>query len=170
MSWNNSRWTTGRRQNSNSACTQRRRFLPVRIIECYCSFYAEDFIEAQDNFSDGRTVQFHPHYSLHTRAFRLLVSDGQRGSFRYCQEQAGCDEVFLFIHVHLHLHFPSPSYTNLNRVLAQVVSSITASLRFDGALNVDLTEFQAFLTKEVSLRKLKTCRPISFHIHAFTSR
>uniref|UniRef100_A0A8C0IU77 Tubulin alpha chain n=1 Tax=Chelonoidis abingdonii TaxID=106734 RepID=A0A8C0IU77_CHEAB len=35
-----------------------------------------------------------------------------------------------------------PSYHNLNRLIAQIVSSITASLRFDGALNVDLTEFQ----------------------------
>jgi hypothetical protein len=33
----------------------------------------------------------------------------------------------------------------LNRLIAQVVSSITASLRFDGALNVDLTEFQTNL-------------------------
>ncbi|KAM3859804.1 tubulin alpha chain-like [Diretmus argenteus] len=38
-----------------------------------------------------------------------------------------------------------PSYTNLNRLVAQVVSSITASLRFDGALNVDLQEFQTNL-------------------------
>nr|CAD2147268.1 unnamed protein product [Meloidogyne enterolobii] len=38
-----------------------------------------------------------------------------------------------------------PSYTNLNRLISQVVSSITASLRFDGALNVDLTEFQTNL-------------------------
>ncbi|CAG0901749.1 unnamed protein product [Cyprideis torosa] len=38
-----------------------------------------------------------------------------------------------------------PSYTNLNRLIAQVLSSITASLRFDGALNVDLTEFQTNL-------------------------
>merc|ERR1712022_93943 len=30
----------------------------------------------------------------------------------------------------------------LNRLLAQVISSLTASLRFDGALNVDVTEFQ----------------------------
>ena len=34
---------------------------------------------------------------------------------------------------------------NLNRVIAQVVSSITASLRFDGSLNVDLNEFQTNL-------------------------
>uniref|UniRef100_H2YDX4 Tubulin alpha chain n=1 Tax=Ciona savignyi TaxID=51511 RepID=H2YDX4_CIOSA len=38
-----------------------------------------------------------------------------------------------------------PSYMNLNRVVAQVVSSITASLRFEGSLNVDLTEFQTNL-------------------------
>ena len=35
-----------------------------------------------------------------------------------------------------------PTYTNLNRLIGQIVSSITASLRFDGALNVDLKEFQ----------------------------
>ncbi|XP_050416827.1 tubulin alpha-2/alpha-4 chain-like, partial [Patella vulgata] len=37
------------------------------------------------------------------------------------------------------------TYTNLNRLIAQIVSSVTASLRFDGALNVDLTEFQTNL-------------------------
>jgi len=37
------------------------------------------------------------------------------------------------------------TYTNLNRLIGQIVSSITASLRFDGALNVDLTEFQTNL-------------------------
>lgn len=58
------------------------------------------------------------------------------------------------------LDLPRPTYTNLNRLIAQVlfynfkdaclcflqvISSITASLRFDGALNVDLTEFQTNL-------------------------
>jgi tubulin alpha len=38
-----------------------------------------------------------------------------------------------------------PNYINLNRLISQVVSSITASLRFDGALNVDLTEYQTNL-------------------------
>ena len=33
-------------------------------------------------------------------------------------------------------------YINLNRLIGQIVSSITLSLRFDGALNVDLMEFQ----------------------------
>jgi tubulin alpha len=43
------------------------------------------------------------------------------------------------------LDIERPTYTNLNRLISQVVSSITASLRFDGALNVDLTEFQTNL-------------------------
>jgi tubulin alpha len=38
-----------------------------------------------------------------------------------------------------------PNYTNLNRLIAQVVSSITSSLRFEGSLNVDLNEFQTNL-------------------------
>uniref|UniRef100_A0A8C0I654 Tubulin alpha chain n=1 Tax=Balaenoptera musculus TaxID=9771 RepID=A0A8C0I654_BALMU len=38
-----------------------------------------------------------------------------------------------------------PTYPNLNRLISQRVSSITASLRCDGALNVDLTEFQTDL-------------------------
>jgi tubulin alpha len=43
------------------------------------------------------------------------------------------------------LDIERPTYTNLNRLIAQVVSSLTASLRFDGALNVDVTEFQTNL-------------------------
>ncbi|CAF2713930.1 unnamed protein product [Rotaria sp. Silwood2] len=43
------------------------------------------------------------------------------------------------------LNIERPTYHNLNRLIAQIVSSITASLRFDGALNVDLTEFQTNL-------------------------
>lgn len=38
-----------------------------------------------------------------------------------------------------------PTYTNLNRLLAQVVASTTASLRFSGSMNVDLNEFQTNL-------------------------
>jgi tubulin alpha len=43
------------------------------------------------------------------------------------------------------LDIERPSYANLNRLIAQIVSSITASLRFEGALNVDLNEFQTNL-------------------------
>ncbi|KAH0717267.1 hypothetical protein KY285_013298 [Solanum tuberosum] len=37
------------------------------------------------------------------------------------------------------------TYTNLNRLISQVISSLTASLRFDGALNVDVNEIQTNL-------------------------
>ncbi|KAL0792443.1 hypothetical protein Bca101_063820 [Brassica carinata] len=43
------------------------------------------------------------------------------------------------------LNIERPTYTNLNRLVSQVISSLTASLRFDGALNVDVTEFQTNL-------------------------
>ncbi|KAJ6660052.1 hypothetical protein lerEdw1_018250 [Lerista edwardsae] len=43
------------------------------------------------------------------------------------------------------LDIEHPTYINLNHLISQIVSSITASLRFDGALNVDLTEFQTNL-------------------------
>merc|ERR1712078_318581 len=43
------------------------------------------------------------------------------------------------------LDIERPTYTNLNRLLSQIISSLTASLRFDGALNVDVTEFQTNL-------------------------
>lgn len=38
-----------------------------------------------------------------------------------------------------------PNYQNLNRLVAQIVSSTTASLRFEGSMNVDLNEFQTNL-------------------------
>jgi len=57
------------------------------------------------------------------------------------------------------LDIERPTYTNLNRLLAQVVSSITASLRFDGALNVDLTEFQTNLVPYPRIHfPLATCK------------
>ena len=42
---------------------------------------------------------------------------------------------------HSNLNTECPTYTNLNRLIGPIVSSITASLRFD----VDLTEFQTKL-------------------------
>jgi len=35
-----------------------------------------------------------------------------------------------------------PTYVNLNRLIAQVVSSLTASLRFDGPIPIDLYEYE----------------------------
>ncbi|XP_065566149.1 tubulin alpha-8 chain-like isoform X2 [Artemia franciscana] len=43
------------------------------------------------------------------------------------------------------LQVERPLYKNLNRLIAHIISGITLSLRFDGALNVDLTEFQTNL-------------------------
>merc|ERR1712165_404500 len=43
------------------------------------------------------------------------------------------------------LNIKKPSYENLNRIIAKVVSSMTAALRFDGELNVDMNEFQTNL-------------------------
>jgi len=43
------------------------------------------------------------------------------------------------------LDIERPNYSNLNRIIGQVVSSMTASLRFKGQLNVDLNEFQTNL-------------------------
>ncbi|KAF4319920.1 hypothetical protein BBO99_00005843 [Phytophthora kernoviae] len=43
------------------------------------------------------------------------------------------------------LDIDRPTYSNLNRLIAQVISSLTTSLRFDGSLNVDINEFQTNL-------------------------
>jgi len=43
------------------------------------------------------------------------------------------------------LRIPKPDVGNLNRLISKVISSMTASLRFSGELNVDLTEFQTNL-------------------------
>jgi len=44
-----------------------------------------------------------------------------------------------------HLDIKRPSYDTLNRLIAKAASSMTASLRFGGELNVDLNEFQTNL-------------------------
>ncbi|XP_063955001.1 tubulin alpha-8 chain-like [Lytechinus pictus] len=62
---------------------------------------------------------------------------------------------------HRNLDVERPTYTNLNRLIGQVVSSITASLRFEGALNVDLTEFQTNLVPYPRIHfPLSTIAPI----------
>merc|ERR1712176_428695 len=43
------------------------------------------------------------------------------------------------------LDIKRPSYDTLNRLISKAVSSMTASLRFEGELNVDLNEFQTNL-------------------------
>ncbi|GMP21833.1 hypothetical protein CsSME_00000101 [Camellia sinensis var. sinensis] len=43
------------------------------------------------------------------------------------------------------LDIERPTYTNLNRLISQIISSLTTSLRFDGAIKVDVIEFQTNL-------------------------
>jgi len=63
----------------------------------------------------------------HTEVSVLLDNEAIYG---ICQKQLDLDR---------------PSYSDLNMIVAKVVSSMTASLRFDGELNVDLGEFQTNL-------------------------
>ncbi|VAH94825.1 unnamed protein product [Triticum turgidum subsp. durum] len=55
------------------------------------------------------------------------------------------------------LDIERPTYTNLNRLVSQVISSLTASLRFDGALNVDVNEFQTNLVPYPSIQFVDWC-------------
>jgi tubulin alpha len=52
------------------------------------------------------------------------------------------------------LDIERPSYQNLNRLIAQVVSSLTASLRFEGSLNVDINDFPTVLVPYPRLHML----------------
>ncbi|KFR15361.1 Tubulin alpha chain, partial [Opisthocomus hoazin] len=66
------------------------------------------------------------------------------GSASGCCHTLGLSSL-LWLPLDRNLDIERPTYTNLNRLIGQIVSSVTASLRFDGALNVDLTEFQTNL-------------------------
>ncbi|KAF6372668.1 tubulin alpha like 3 [Rhinolophus ferrumequinum] len=55
------------------------------------------------------------------------------------------DNEALYDICHHQLGIERPSYTSINGLVGQAVSSITASLRFEGPLNVDLIEFQTNL-------------------------
>lgn len=55
------------------------------------------------------------------------------------------DNEAIFDICHRKLGVERPSYASINRLIGQAVSSITASLRFKGPLNVDLIEFQTNL-------------------------
>ena len=68
-----------------------------------------------------------------------------KGSMDHCEIAFCIDNEAVYDVCRRNLDIERPTYTNVNRILAQVVSSLTASLRFDGAINVDLTEFQTNL-------------------------
>ena len=52
------------------------------------------------------------------------------------------------------LDIERPSYSNINRLVAQVISSLTASLRFPGSLNVDINDFPTVLVPYPRLHML----------------
>merc|ERR1711992_342189 len=54
------------------------------------------------------------------------------------------------------LDIKRPSYDTLNRLIAKATSSMTASLRFEGELNVDLNEFQTNLVPFPRLHSMTT--------------
>nr|XP_012596665.1 tubulin alpha chain-like 3 [Microcebus murinus] len=64
-------------------------------------------------------------------------------------EHADCtflvDNEAVYDVCHRKLGVERPSYASINRLLAQAASAVTASLRFQGPLNVDLVEFQTNL-------------------------
>eukprot|EP00008_Paramoeba_atlantica_P000392 CAMPEP_0201500886 /NCGR_PEP_ID=MMETSP0151_2-20130828/83295_1 /ASSEMBLY_ACC=CAM_ASM_000257 /TAXON_ID=200890 /ORGANISM="Paramoeba atlantica, Strain 621/1 / CCAP 1560/9" /LENGTH=447 /DNA_ID=CAMNT_0047894357 /DNA_START=473 /DNA_END=1816 /DNA_ORIENTATION=- len=66
------------------------------------------------------------------------------------------------------LKVQKPTYQNLNRLIAQVISSVTASLRFEGMLNVDINEFQVNLVPYPRIHFLMcSYAPIHATEHAF---
>lgn len=73
-------------------------------------------------------------------ARRSLIFSWINCAFRVDNE-AVCDTC------HINHHIEHIAYNNLSGQVGQIVSSITASLRFDGVLNADMYEF---LTKLVS--------------------
>jgi len=62
-----------------------------------------------------------------------------------CLEHSDCCFIFdneaMYNLCAMRLDIHRPTYTNINRLIAQVVSSITASLRYDGQLNTDIKEW-----------------------------
>lgn len=53
--------------------------------------------------------------------------------------------IYFYRSPNSNLDVNDPTFTNLNRLLAQITSSITASMRFEGAVNVSLQELQTNL-------------------------
>ncbi|KAK6247441.1 hypothetical protein QUC31_019006 [Theobroma cacao] len=59
------------------------------------------------------------------------------------------------------LDIERPTYTNLNRLISQIILSLTSSLRFDGAINVEITEFQTNLVPYPRIHfMLSSCAPV----------
>ncbi len=99
-----------------------------------------------------RTVQLCADDSHDLRACRLLLYGNPFAfsTFIWSSISFQVDNEAIFGICKKYLGISQPSFTNLNRLIAQVVSSITVSLRFTGSLNVDLNEFQTNLVPFVT--------------------
>ncbi|MHA1583641.1 MAG: tubulin beta chain [Promethearchaeota archaeon] len=60
---------------------------------------------------------------------------------QYADETVVIDNHALFQIVHKNMGIADPVYDDLNNVISQALSDITASLRFKGSLNTDMKEF-----------------------------
>uniref|UniRef100_A0A251TI46 Tubulin alpha chain n=2 Tax=Helianthus annuus TaxID=4232 RepID=A0A251TI46_HELAN len=76
---------------------------------------------------------------------RLSVDYGKKSNLEHTDVSVLLDNEAIYDICKQSLDIERPTYTNLNRLISQVISSLTTSLRFDGALNVDVTEFQTNL-------------------------
>lgn len=66
-------------------------------------------------------------------------------SMEHCDCAMLLDNEAIFDICEISLDIERPSYLDLNTVISRTVASITASLRFQGSLNIDLQEFQTNL-------------------------
>ncbi|XP_070177427.1 tubulin alpha-2/alpha-4 chain-like isoform X2 [Littorina saxatilis] len=122
-SWSVSLSTTARSPSSSSPSTPRHSLNSTRMLTIFGVYVQIS------------TAVVEPYNSILTTHTTLEHSD--------CAFMVDNEAIYDICRRNLDIE--RPTYTNLNRLIAQIVSSITASLRFDGALNVDLTEFQTNL-------------------------
>ncbi len=79
-----------------------------------------------------------------------------RSLLEYCDLTFNLDNEALYNVCKTSLDIEKPSYQNLNRLIAQAVSSLTSSLRFDGTLSVDFHDFPTVLVPYPRLHTLVT--------------
>ena len=145
-------WTTARRANWSSPSTLLLRFIINLTSLSHLGFYFTQFFARlfSCTFIDIMHLIFNKLYNVYPQISTAVVEPYNSILTTHTTlEHSDCafmvDNEAVYDICRRNLDIERPTYTNLNRLMAQIVSSITASLRFDGALNVDLTEFQTNL-------------------------